>query len=130
MKITVMDKKTAKAYNPIVLAFVGDAVYTLLVRHDLTLNSDAKAGDLHKSACKTVSAVAQSKLADMLIPLLSAEEKDIYMRARNSHTHSSAKNADLADYKKASGFEAVIGFLYLTGQTERLFQLLNIGESL
>ncbi len=130
MKITVLDKKIAKAYNPIVLAFVGDAVHTLIVRHDLTLNSDAKAGDLHRTASKKVSAVAQSKLADLLIPLLTEEEKDIYMRARNAHTHSSAKNADLADYKKASGLEAVLGFLYLTGQNERLFQLLNIGEGL
>lgn len=130
MKITVLDKKIAKAYNPIVLAFVGDAVHTLIVRHDLTLNSDAKAGDLHRTASKTVSAVAQSKLADLLIPLLTEEEKDIYMRARNAHTHSSAKNADLADYKKASGLEAVLGFLYLTGQNERLFQLLSIGEGL
>ena len=130
MKFDVLDKNTAKSYNPIVLAFVGDAVYTLFVRQTLTLNSDAKAGDLHKKASKTVSAVAQSKLAMEIFPLFTEEERDVFLRARNAHTHSSAKNADLADYKKASGLEAVLGYLYLTGQNDRLYQFLTSGEVL
>ena len=128
MNNVVLDKSIAKTYNPIVLAYVGDAVHSLFIRQTLVLNSDAKAGDLHKIASKTVSAVNQSKLADLSLSLLTEEELDIFRRARNSHTHSSAKNADIADYKKASGYEAVVGYLYLTGQTDRLYQLLNIGE--
>jgi len=122
------DKNIVKAYNPIVLAYVGDAVHSLYVRQHLVSNSDSKSGDLHKIASKIVSAVNQSKLADIAINIMTEEEMDIFRRARNSHTHSSAKNADISDYKKASGYEAVIGYLYLTGQNERLYQLLNIGE--
>ncbi|MBR5250497.1 MAG: Mini-ribonuclease 3 [Clostridia bacterium] len=126
----ILDKCVAKAYNPIVLAYVGDAVHSLYVRHSLVLKSDAKAGDLHKKASKIVSAVSQSKLADLIYPILTEEEADIFRRARNSHTHSSAKNADIIDYKKASGLEAVFGYLYLTGQEDRLFQLFSYGEQL
>lgn len=125
----VLDKNVAKAYNPIVLAYLGDAIHSLYVRRQLILNSDAKAGDLHKVTSKTVSAVNQSKLADLALEIMTEEELDIFRRARNSHTHSSAKNADIADYKKASGYEAVLGYLYLIGQMDRLYQLLSIGEN-
>jgi len=128
MNNVILDKCVAKAYNPIVLAYVGDAVHSLYVRHSLVLKSDAKAGDLHQKASKTVSAVSQSKLADLVYPHLTEEEADVFRRARNSHTHSSAKNADIIDYKKASGLEAVFGYLYLTGQEDRLFKLLSFGE--
>ncbi len=118
----------AKALNPLVLAYVGDAVHTLFVRQSLATTSDAKAGRLHTTAGKVVSAVNQSILADLILPNLSEEETDIFKRARNAHSHSSAKNAQLCDYKKASGYEAVLGFLYLTGQEERLVQILSIKE--
>ncbi len=118
----------AKALNPLVLAYVGDAVHTLYVRQSLVLISDAKAGQLHTTAGKVVSAVNQSLLSDFVLPLLDDTEKEIYRRARNAHSHSSAKNAELSDYKKASGYEAVLGFLYLTGQEERLKKILSINE--
>ena len=73
----VLDKNVAKAYNPIVLAYLGDAIHSLYVRRQLILNSDAKAGDLHKVTSKTVSAVNQSKLADLALEIMTEEELDI-----------------------------------------------------
>lgn len=128
MNNVVLDRDVVKTYNPIVLAFVGDAVHTLFVRQNLAVNSDFKSGELHKRAKNIVCATHQSKMAESVLPDLTEDERDVFFRARNAHVKSVAKNATLADYKKASGLEAVFGFLYLTGQYERLQQLLKIGE--
>ena len=128
--VAVLSDKDAKQLNPIVLAFVGDAVHTLFVRQKLVLGSDAKAGELHKIASKSICATHQSRVADSILPFLTEDESDIFKRARNAHTHSAAKNAQLGDYKKASGFEAVLGYLYLTGQEDRLAEIIEAGENI
>lgn len=128
MNNVVLDKKVALTYNPIVLAYVGDAVQTLFVRSNLAVGSDCKTGELHKRANRIVCATHQSKVAESILPDLTDEERDVFFRARNAHVNSVAKHADIIDYKKASGLEAVFGFLYLTGQYDRLQQLLEFGE--
>lgn len=121
----------AKQLNPLVLAFVGDSVQTLYVRTKLTMSANQKAGGLHKLASLEVCATAQADAVQSLIEIFTSDEADIYRRARNSKSKSAAKNADIIDYHKASGYEAVLGYLYLTGQHERLDYLLNYvkGES-
>lgn len=121
-----MTAEQARLLNPLVLAFVGDAVQTLYVRENLARSSDSKAGTLHKRASGIVCCTAQAELFDRLSQMLTGEEKEIFHRARNSKNNTAAKNGSLADYKKASGLEAVIGFLYLTGQIERLNLLLSL----
>jgi len=116
----------AQQLNPLVLAFVGDAVQTLYVKERLAKSNDAKAGTLHSLASQQLKCQSQSIIADIMLPMLTEQELDIYRRARNSKSSHAAKNGSLADYKKASGLEAVFGFLYLTGQNERLKTLLNI----
>lgn len=116
----IMTEEQAEQLNPLVLAFIGDSVETLYVRSRLVFKSDMKTGGLHKQAAKIINATQQSRAADMLSEFFNEKEKEIYKRARNSKTHTSAKNATIIDYKKASGYEAVIGYLYLTGQSERL----------
>ena len=124
-----MTIEQAKMLSPLSLAFVGDAVYTLYARSKVIQHSDAKNGALHTEATKLVKASGQAEMADAILGLLNEEEMGVFKRARNSKTHSVAKNASIGDYKKATGFEALVGFLYLTGQEERLKFLINERES-
>ena len=114
-----MTEREAKQLNQLVLAFVGDSVFTLFVRERLAVTHDSKAGALHKIASDIVKATAQAKFLDLLEPEFTDEERDIARRAKNSHNNTKAKNASVHDYKKATEFEAVIGYLHLTGQEER-----------
>ncbi len=122
---SVVSKQQAKNMNPIVLAFVGDAVYSLFVRKKLALSLDSKSGVLHEKSAKIVSAKAQADFANKIMQVLNEEELDIFRRARNSKKPSHAKNATSSSYNKSTGFEAVIGYLYLIGEKERLEFLLN-----
>lgn len=123
-----MEERDAYLANPLVLAYVGDAVQQLFVRTGLVMSTDLKAGELHKLTVKEVNAVTQAQKADIIYPLLTPHEADVYRRARNSKVNSSAKNAPLADYKKSCGFEAVLGYLFLSGGHERLLELLDLSS--
>ena len=123
-----MDKTKANNLSPIVLAFVGDAVYSLYVREKLTFSSDFKSGELNKLATKQVNATAQSEFINEVMPMLTEEELAIFKRARNAKKANKAKNASVADYNSATGFEAVLGYLYLIGNQERLNFILNKGN--
>ena len=123
-----MDINKAKNLNAIVLAFVGDAVYSLFVREKLTFEFDYKSGELNKLATAKVNAVAQAEFLKQILPLLTDDEMTIFKRARNAKKPTRAKHASVADYNVATGFEAVIGYLYLTGQNDRLNFLLNKGN--
>ena len=125
-----LTEKEILGLNPLVLAFVGDSVQQLLVRTKLASTSTAKAGELHKLQSEQIKASAQAKYMDELMSILTEDEIAIFKRARNTHMNTMAKNASVADYKKASGFEAVIGYLYLLGKNERLNQLFEIIEKI
>lgn len=127
-KITLTEVEV-KSLSSITLAFVGDAVYSLYVRENLILNEDEKAGALNKKSASIVSAVAQSKLIERILPLLTSEEEGVFKRARNAKKGTRAKNASVAEYNKSTGFEALVGYLYLLNQTERLKFLLSQGEN-
>jgi len=116
----IIDREQAKAMNPVVLAYVGDSVQMLYIRTRLALLHDCKSGKLHKLTSLSVNAAAQAETFEKIKTLLTEEETDIYKRARNSKTQSAAKNARITDYRKATGLEAVIGYLYLTGNYDRL----------
>lgn len=124
-----MTKEEAKQVNPLVLAFVGDAVQTLYVRTRCVFFSSQKAGALHKTVSQEINAQAQAAAAHSLIPLFSEEELEVFKRARNSKSATSAKNASITDYRQASGLEAVFGYLYLIGNHERLSFLLEKGRA-
>lgn len=121
----ILTEKEAQNISGLSLAYVGDAVQSLYVRHKLATLGDFKAGDLHKMASSRVNAHEQANLAENLFESLTAAEKSIYLRGRNSKSHHKAKNQSGADYRKATGFEAVLGYLYLIGNTERICQLLG-----
>ncbi|MDE6967323.1 MAG: ribonuclease III [Clostridia bacterium] len=123
-----LTEKEILELNPLVLAFVGDSVQQLYVRVKLASNSTAKAGELHKLATAEIKASAQAQYMDSIMASLQEDEIAIFKRARNTHMNTMAKHASVADYKKASGFEAVIGYLYLLGKNERLEELIQLIE--
>ncbi len=125
-ELKTLSENECKLLNPQVLAFVGDGVYTLYVRNKVALENDSKSGELHKITSSYVKATEQSHVMERVLPLLNETEKDVYKRARNYKTHSVAKNASVVDYHRATGFEAVLGFLYLTNNMEKLNQILQV----
>lgn len=115
----------ARNLSPVVLAFVGDAVYSLYVREKLVLGTDFKTGTLQKLSSRQVSAKGQSELIERLLPALTEEEADIFRRGRNAKKSTRSKHASVGEYNRSTGFEALIGYLYLTGRHERIEELLG-----
>ncbi len=113
-----------KQMSPLVFAYMGDAVYEKYIREYVIRQGLCKNGLLHKKSIKYVSAKGQAEILERLEPNLTEEELDIVRRGRNSNPHSTAKNADVIVYKYATGFEALIGYLYLTEQEKRLNEIL------
>ena len=121
-----ISKSDSKDRSSLVFAFVGDAVFSLFVRTYLAEISTAKAGVLHTETSKFVRASYQKKLLEILESGLTEEEIEVINFARNAKTNNIAKNSNLEEYKKSTSFEALLGYLYLTHQNERLYELLNI----
>lgn len=115
--------EVTRKFSPIILAYEGDAVYELMVRTHLITHGDGSVNTFHKRAAQFVSAAAQSKFMELLEPMLTAEELEIYHRGRNAKSHSRPKNADMIAYRRATGFECLFGFLHLCGREERLGEL-------
>ena len=112
--------------SPLVWAYVGDSVYEMFIRTNLVNNSNAKPHKLHIESIKFVKAKAQAETLDRIFDKLNSTEREIARRGRNTENHHVAKNANTADYSHSTAFEAVIGYLYLTHQDERLEEVLNM----
>lgn len=110
--------------SPLQLAYIGDSVYELMIRTYL-LDKNSNVNQLHKTTVKYVKARAQSDLIHKVENILTEEEKSYVKKGRNTKTNSSPKNAEILDYKYATGFECLFGFLYLTNQDERLAEIFN-----
>lgn len=120
------DIQDAKLLSPLVWAYVGDSVYELFIRTVLINNSNAKPHKLHLESIKYVKAKAQADILKKIDENLTEDEKDIARRGRNTENHHVAKNSNAADYAQSTGFEALIGYLYLTKQDQRLKEILNM----
>ena len=119
-----------RALSPLTLAYIGDAIYDLVIRTVVVERANRSANDLHKKTVKYVKAEAQSKMIQELLPELTADEEAVYKRGRNAKSYTTAKNASMSDYRKATGFEALMGFLYLTNQMDRMLYLIKRGIEL
>ncbi len=119
--------KDIRTYSPLTLAYIGDAVYDLVVRSVLVNRGNTAVNNLHKRASAIVKAPAQAAIAASIMDDLTDEEKDIYRRGRNSKPHTKAKNASTIEYLEATGLEAVVGFLYLKGDMDRALNLIKLG---
>ena len=113
-------------YSPLTLAFIGDAVYELYVRSRIVGACNTSAGKLHKLCVEFVKAKAQADAAKMMMDKLTEEELSVLKRGRNAKSTTVPKNADVTDYRLATGFEALIGYLYLDGREERLIELCEL----
>ena len=116
-----------RTYSPLTLAYIGDAIYELVIRTILVEKGNTQVNKLHQRASKLVKASAQSEIIEKLKPYLTEEEMGIFKRGRNAKSFTMAKNASMSDYRRATGFEALIGHLYLTEQWDRMLELIKIG---
>lgn len=116
-----------RTFSPLTLAFVGDGIYELVIRTAIIERGNKSVESIHKEKSRYVKAQTQAAMADSIQELLTAEEASIYRRGRNTNIHSSAKNASMSEYRKATGFEALCGYLYLNGENERMLELVKAG---
>lgn len=115
----------AESLSPIALAFMGDAVYETLVRDYLITELKLPASKLHQACVSFVNAAAQAEAVKMLMPHLSQEELTILRRGRNANTAHVPRNATPADYRYATGLEALLGYLHLKRRTDRIHEIFN-----
>lgn len=120
---TPLSEPQARMYSPLTLAFLGDAVYSLLVRNMLSLSANKPTGKLHKESINYVNAAFQAQMIKELLPVLTEDETSVFKRGRNAHSSHSPKNQSDADYRYATGLEALYGYLYLCGNTERIKEI-------
>ncbi len=119
-------EQNPKLLSPLTLAFLGDAVYELCVRQRVVAEGNRTVNDMHRKAVKLVNAAAQSDAYERITGALTEEELAVYKRGRNANATSSPKHAALADYRRATGVEALFGYLYLKGETERIGELFDL----
>jgi len=116
-----------RTYSPLTLAYIGDGIYDLVIRSVVVGHGNVRPGQLHQHTSHLVKAHSQSEMMEAILPELTETEADCYRRGRNAKSPTMAKNATMADYRRATGFEALMGYLYLTDQFERLLYLVNVG---
>ena len=121
-----VSKDEAEQLNPLVLAYIGDAVFEMYVRMHIIGNGRYKTNTLHKMSIAFVSAKAQAKILDRICDKLTEKESEIIRRGRNAHANTIPKNATIADYKKATAFEALIGYLFLVKNEERVEEIIRL----
>ena len=116
-----------RTYSPLTLAYIGDGIYDLIIRSLVVAKGNTRAGELHKRTSQLVKAKTQAEMIEVLLPFLTEEEADIYRRGRNAKSPTMAKNATMSDYRKATGFEALMGYLYLKDRFSRIVELVKAG---
>ena len=118
--------------SPLVLAYIGDSIFDLVIKtYLLDTKGNMQVNKLNKKTSSIVKAESQSAMIGVIEPMLSEHEEAVYKRGRNAKSYTSAKNASISDYRRATGFEALMGYLYLSGQYERMMELVKAGlESL
>lgn len=116
-----------KAYSPLTLAYIGDSIYDVMIRTVVVARGNRSANNLHKSTTKYVKAEAQAEMIEALLDILTEEEMAVYKRGRNAKSYTTAKNASVIDYRKATGMEALLGYLYLKDEMDRAIFLVKEG---
>lgn len=125
-----LEKQDIRTYSPLTLAYIGDAVFELIIRTVLVERKNTQPEKLHKAATKIVKAETQAKMIELLKEELTQEELAVYKRGRNAKAVTRAKNATMSEYRRATGFEALMGYLYLKGETQRMIELIHRGTEL
>ena len=118
-----LENKDIKTISPLVFAYIGDSVYDLIIKSILVAKGNIPVNKLHKKASELVKANAQVKMYEAVKEMLTEDEISIFKRGRNAKSYTSAKNATIGDYRIATGYEALFGYWYLSGQTERMLEM-------
>ena len=124
LRLKEMDPRT---YSPLALAYIGDAVYELIVRTMVINHGSIQVNKMHKKSASLVNAGTQAEMIRLILEELTEEETAVYKRGRNAKSVTTAKHATVVDYITATGFEALCGYLYLMGRLERLVTLISLG---
>ena len=122
-----LEDANIRTYSPLTLAYIGDGIYDLVIRTILVKKANCQVNRLHRKASTLVKAAAQSGMMEVIEPLLTEEERAVYKRGRNAHSATMAKHATMADYRRATGFEALMGYLYLKEDFSRMLELIRAG---
>ena len=122
-----LKEQPAEQYSPLVLAYIGDGVYDLIIRSMIVMKGNARANQLHHKVSAIVKASSQAELVHKLKPIQTQEELAVYRRGRNAKSYTKAKNASMTDYRHATGFEALVGYLYLKHRMDRILELVKFG---
>ena len=122
-----LEDQDLRRYSPLTLAYIGDGVYELIIRTILVKKGNCPVNRLHKKASSLVKAGAQSAIMEVIEEKLTPEELSVYRRGRNAHSPTMAKHATMADYRRATGFEALMGYLYLKEDYTRMLTLVRMG---
>lgn len=123
-----LPQRDIRSYSPLALAYIGDAVYDLLIRTEVVAEGNTQVNKYHRQVSSIVKAESQAELMHWMLGVLTEEERDVYRRGRNANSHTKAKNATMGNYHRATGFEALIGYLYLTEQYARITDLIRTGR--
>lgn len=115
-----------RTYSPLTLAYIGDGIFDVVIRSIVVGRGNTPVNQLHHKTSHIVKAHSQAMMAEVLLDEMSDTEKDIYRRGRNAKSHTMAKNATVMDYRSATGFEALMGYLYLTDAMDRILELVSI----
>ena len=115
-----------RTYSPLTLAYIGDGIFDVVIRSIVVGRGNTPVNQLHHKTSHIVKAHSQSMMAEVLLDEMTDTEKDIYRRGRNAKSHTMAKNATVMDYRSATGFEALMGYLYLTDEMDRILELISI----
>ena len=122
-----LEEQDLRTYSPLTLAYIGDAIFELVVRTVLVERKNTQAEKLHKAATKIVKAETQALMIEAIKEELTEEELAVYKRGRNAKAVTRAKNATMSEYRRATGFEALMGYLYLKGNIARMLELIHLG---
>lgn len=114
-------------YSPLTLAYIGDGIYEIIVRTVIVDEANRQVNKIHQAASELVKAGSQAAMIFLIMDMLTEEEQTVYKRGRNAKAVTRAKNASMSDYRTATGFEALMGWLYLTGQSDRMMKLIKEG---
>lgn len=115
-----------RTYSPLTLAYIGDGIFDVVIRSIVVGRGNTPVNQLHHKTSHIVKAHSQAMMAEVLLDEMTDTEKDIYRRGRNAKSHTMAKNATVMDYRSATGFEALMGYLYLTDEMDRILELIAI----
>ena len=122
-----IEDKDIRTFSPLSLAYIGDTIFDLLIRSVVLANGNTPVSKMHKACSEIVCATSQAAIIDAIFDELTEEEKEVVTRGRNAKSKTTAKNASVLDYRKATSLEALLGYLYMEEKVDRLYELTTLG---